>query len=66
MQHVACFKLIVGAAYNMGARQIRAGVDQRHHILQLVAEAIGPARLIERRTTPGTASQRLIEQPAVE
>jgi hypothetical protein len=36
------------------------------HILQLVAIAKGPARLVQRRTSPDTAREILVQQPAVE
>ena len=36
------------------------------HVLELVAEAVGAARLVERRARPDAAGQRLIEQPAVQ
>ncbi len=39
---------------------------ERHHVLQLVAEAVGAARLVERRARPDPAGQRLVEQPAVQ
>ena len=38
---------------------------QRHRVLQLVAEAIRAARLVETGACPGAAGQRLIEQPAI-
>ena len=41
-------------------------VDQGHHVLELVAEAVGAARLVERRPAPDAAAQHLVEQPAVE
>ena len=41
-------------------------MHQGHHILQLVAEAVGAARLIERGTPPDAAGERLVEQPAIE
>ena len=39
---------------------------KRHHILQLIAIAPGAARLVKRGTRPQPASERLIEQPAVQ
>ena len=41
------------------------GMHQRHHILQLVAEAEGAAGLIKPGATPQAAAQGLIQQPAV-
>ena len=43
----------------------RAKVE-RHAVLQLVAEAVGAARLVEGRARPDAAGERLVEQPAVE
>ena len=45
---------------------LRSGSDERHAVLQLVAKAVGAARLIERRAGPDAAGERLIEQPAVQ
>src|SRR5205814_1750668 len=39
---------------------------QRHGILELVAEAVRAACLIEGRSGPHAADERLIEQPAIE
>ena len=49
----------------MLAQQARLGVDERHHVLQLVAETERPARLIEAAARPDTAGERLVQQPAV-
>ena len=50
------------------ARASSAGPRQRerHAVLQLVAEAVGAARLVEGRARPDAAGERLVEQPAVE
>ena len=50
----------------MLAEQIGRGVHQGHRILQLVAEAIGSRRLIERCATPEPAGDDLIQQPVVD
>ena len=47
-------------------RQVRPCRRQRHDVLELVAEAVRAARLVERRPRPEPAGQRLVEQPAVE
>ena len=47
-------------------RRLDCAIDERHHVLELIAKAIGAARLIKRRARPDTTGQRLIEQPAVE
>ena len=39
---------------------------QGHAVLQLVAEAVGAACLIEAGPRPDAAGQRLVEQPAVQ
>ena len=48
------------------ARFLGGAVDQGHHVLELVAEAVGPAGLVERRPAPDPAGQDLVEQPAIE
>ena len=55
-----------GRAQQMRARHRRAGGRQRHAVLQLVAEPVGAARLVERRARPDPAGQGLVEQPAVQ
>ncbi len=47
-------------------RHRRPHSDERHAVLQLIAEAVGAARLVERRTGPDAAGERLIQQPAVQ
>ncbi len=42
------------------------GDREREDVLELVAEAVGTTRLVERRSCPQPAGQRLVEQPAVE
>ena len=49
----------------MFAQQPRLAVDQRHRVLQLIAEAEGAARLVVAAARPETAGKSLIEQPAV-
>ncbi len=44
---------------------VRPRESQRHRVLQLVAEAVGAARLVEAGARPGAAGQRLVEQPAI-
>ena len=48
------------------ARQLGRGMDQRHHVLQLVAEAKRAAGLVERRAAPDAARQALVQQPAIQ
>ena len=66
MLHVALDELTGRRAQQMFARQIGASRDQRHAVLQLIAEPIGAAGLIEGRTRPDPAGERLVEEPAVE
>src|SRR4051794_19747334 len=66
MQHVTSLELVTRSVEYLGARQFWSGMQQGHHILELVAEPKGPAGLIERRTSPNAAGQCLVEQPAVE
>ncbi len=47
-----------------GQRRARGG--ERHAVLQLVAEAVGAARLVEGGAGPDAAGERLVEQPAVQ
>src|SRR6185437_7901347 len=49
---VALRKLPRRAAQQMLAHEERLGVNERHHVLQLVAEAERPARLIKRVAPP--------------
>src|SRR5437667_5830865 len=65
MLDVAFAELVSGSPQQMLARQARFGMDQRHYVLQLVAETIRAAGLIEARSPPKPAAQRLIQQPAV-
>ena len=66
MLHVALDELPGRGAQQMRARQCRLRGGKRHAVLQLVAEAVGAARLVERRARPDAAGQRLIQQPAVQ
>src|SRR5262245_35185305 len=50
----------------MLSSKVRSGVNERHAILQLIAEPVRAARLIERRACPYPAGERLIERPAIE
>ena len=60
MLDVAFAKLMRGGAEKMLAGQGRLGVDQRHHILQLIAEAVGTAGLIKAGAPPEPAAKGLI------
>src|SRR5438094_7014905 len=65
MLDIAFAKLMRGSAEKMLAGQGWHGVDQRHHILQLIAEAIGTAGLIKPGAPPEPAAKGLVQQPAV-
>ena len=49
----------------MLARDARVRDAQSHSILELVAETISSAQLVERRARPDARGQRLVEQPAI-
>ena len=66
MLHVALGRTAAGRAQQMLARQVGPRGDERHAVLQLIAEAIGAAGLIEGRTRPDATGERLVEQPTVE
>ena len=55
-----------GGAEQVVAGEGRLGMHQRHHVLQLVAEAIGAAGLIKAGPAPEAGAQGLIHQPAVD
>ena len=63
--HVAFDELPAGGAQQVLARQVRPRQQQRHHVLQLIAEAEGAARLVVAGARPEPAADGLIEQPAV-
>ena len=47
------------------AHEMRSGVDERHHVLQLIAETEGASRLVVSASRPKAARQGLVQQPAV-
>src|SRR5438094_18937 len=63
--HIAFGKLARRAAQKVLAYKRRLGMNQRHHLLQLIAEPERPARLVERVTPPQSARQDLVHQPPV-
>ena len=65
MLYVSLGELPRSGPQNHFARGLRRRVDQGQGILQLIPEAVGSARLIQRRTAPDTTAQGLIEQPAI-
>ena len=52
MLHVAFDELPAGGDQQMLAQQLRSREREGHHILQLIAKAERPARLIEARPCP--------------
>ena len=63
--HVAVDELPRRRAQQVRPAQIGPRVQQRHHVLQLIAEAERAAGLIGAAAGPDAAAQRLIQQPAV-
>src|SRR5690606_34729416 len=53
-------------AQDLLPREVGDGVDQGHGVLELVAEAEGPARLVEARASPHPAGHDLVHQPTVD
>ena len=65
VQHVAFDELMRGVAQELCPRDGGTQVDQRRRVLELVAEAVRAARLVERAPPPHAARQRLVAEPAV-
>ncbi len=65
MLHVPLGKLPRRAAQQVFAYQARLGVNERRHILQLVAETKCASGLIERVPAPQATRQHLIEEPTI-
>ena len=63
---VALDELPGRGAQQVLARQPGRGDHQRQHVLQLIAESVGAAGLIEGRARPHATRERLVQQPAVE
>ena len=63
--HVAFDELPAGGAQEVLARQVGPREGQRHHVLQLVAEAEGAAGLVVAAARPEPAADGLVEQPPV-
>jgi hypothetical protein len=64
--NVALLELPGRRPQDMRASLLWSAVDNRHCILKLVAEPICPARLVETRSCPHAAGERLIQQPSVQ
>ena len=65
MLDISLRKLAGRAEEQVLAHEARLGVDERHHVLQLVAEAEGAAGLVKAAPRPETAGQSLVQEPAV-
>ncbi len=63
--HIALHILARGAQQQMRPRALRLGIEQRQHILQLIAESPCAARLVEARAQHQPRCAHLIGQKAV-
>src|SRR5487761_2654844 len=63
--HIAFEELARCRAQQVLADRSWRGVDQGHHVLQLVTKAVRAARLVERRAAPQARRNYLIDEPAV-
>ena len=64
--HVALDELPRRGVHQLRAAEVGPHVEQRQHVLQLIAEPEGAAGLIRTAPRPDAARQRLIEQPAID
>ena len=62
---VALDELAAGRPQQVLAREVGPDERERHHVLELVAEAEGAARLVVAGSRPQPAAQVLVEEPAV-
>jgi hypothetical protein len=60
--HVAFVELMSRAAQQVLACKARLGMDQRHRVLELIAEAEGAAGLVVAAARPEAASERLVQR----
>src|SRR5689334_992634 len=65
MLDVTFDELTACTEHDLLADQPRFGVNQSHYVLQLIAKAVGAARLIVSAARPQPAGERLVYQPAV-
>ena len=63
--NVAFAELSARAQQKLRPKKLRFGVDERHGVLQLVAETKSAARLVVTAARPHTAGERLVDEPAV-
>jgi len=65
VKHVPLRELVRGRLEQVTANERGMRRDEREHVLELVAKAEGPARLIKRRAREEARRKRLIEEPSV-
>ena len=65
MLNISFRKLTGRAQEQVLAHEMRPGVDECHHVLQLIAETEGAARLVGCAARPKAARQGLVQEPAV-
>ena len=65
MLHITFAELMRRGAQEMLAGEGGLGMHQRHHVLQLIAEAEGATGLVKAGAGPQAAAQGLVQQPAV-
>ena len=66
VEHIAFGELMGRMVENLAACVCRVAIEDRHDVLQLVAEACGTAHLVEAGTREETRGVDLVEIPAVE
>jgi len=66
MLDVAFDELPPGGAEQMLPGELRPRQQQRHHVLQLIAEAERSARLVIARARPEAAAHVLIDEPPID
>jgi hypothetical protein len=65
MLNVALDELPAGGSEQMRPGELGPRQQHRHHVLQLIAEAEGSARLVVARPRPQTAADVLVNEPPV-
>src|SRR5688572_1075103 len=64
--HVSFLKLMSSGKHDLLSRDFRMAVDERHHVLQLIAKTECATGLIKCSAGPDAARECLVKQPAVE
>src|SRR3990172_5462008 len=65
MLDITLLELMGSAEEEMLTHEDRVCVDERHHVLQLVAETEGTPRLVVSAAGPKTARYSLVQEPAI-